>query len=182
MKSEREELQSFGGKELLCDILNLCRRDGIDAQQQFGDATLVTIMQEVFGEVEGKLFAVVAGDGQLPFQLSFGGLQLTFGQGMLHEPVQFTTYQSQTTLHIVMVASEIDTPATRIAIADLRALDGIDQSVTFAQRQVQTGIHAGSAQQVVQQEQRHASRVVVTKGLNTQHDMSLMVGSLRFEV
>ena len=136
MKSEREELQSFGGKELLCDILNLCRRDGIDAQQQFGDATLVTIMQEVFGEVEGKLFAVVAGDGQLPFQLSFSGLQLTFGQGMLHEPVQFTTYQSQTTLHIVMVASEIDTPATRIAIADLRALDGIDQSVTFAQRQV----------------------------------------------
>ena len=126
MKSEREELQSFGGKELLCDILNLCRRDGIDAQQQFGNATLVAIMQEVFGEVKSKLFAVVAGDGQLPFQLSFSGLQLTFGQGVLHESVQLTTYQSQATFHVMMVTTEIDTPTACVAIADLRAFDGIN--------------------------------------------------------
>ena len=136
MKSEHEELQFVGYKKLLCDILDLCRRDGIDAKQQFGNAALMAVMQKVFGKVECKLFAIVAGNGQLSFQLPFGSLQLTFGQGMLHEPVQFTTYQSQTTLHIVMVASEIDTPATRIAIADLRALDGIDQSVALAQREV----------------------------------------------
>ena len=44
MKSEHEELQFFGCKELLCDILDLCRRDGIDAEQQLGDAAFVAIM------------------------------------------------------------------------------------------------------------------------------------------
>ena len=87
MKSEHKKLQFVGCKELLGNILNLCRRDGIDAEQQLGNATFVTIVQEVFGEVEGKLFAVVAGDGQLTFQLSFGSLQLTFGQRVLYESV-----------------------------------------------------------------------------------------------
>ncbi len=101
---------------------------------------------------------------------------------MLHESVQFAMYQSQTTFHVVMVASEIDTPAPRIAIADLRTLDGIDQSVTLAQGEVQTGIHAWTAQHIVQQEQWHATRVVVAKGLDAQHDVSLVVGGLRFDV
>ena len=67
MKSEQEKLQFLRCEELLGDILNLCRRDGVDAQQQLGDAALLTIMQEVFSEVEGELFAVVAGNGQLTF-------------------------------------------------------------------------------------------------------------------
>ena len=132
MKSEHEKLQFLRGKELLGDILNLCRRNGVNAQQQLGDATLLTIMQEVFGEIEGKLLAVVAGNGQLSFQLSFGGLQLTLGQGVLHESIQFTVHQSQTAFHVVMVTPEIDTPTARITIANLRTFDSINQSVTLA--------------------------------------------------
>ena len=182
MKSEHEKLQFVGCKELLGNILNLCRRDGIDAEQQLGNATLVPIVQEVFGEVEGKLFAVVAGDGQLTFQLSFSSLQLTFRQRVLHESVEFTLHQSQATLHVVMVATEIDAPATRIAVADLCALNGIDQSIALAQRQVQASIHARTTKYVVQQEQRHAPRVVVAESLDTQHDVGLMVGRMRFDV
>ena len=119
MKSEHEELQFVGSEELLRDILNLGRRDGFDAKQQLGDAAFVTIMQEVFSEVECELFAVVAGNGQLTFQLSFGSLQLTFGQWVLHKSVEFAMHQSQATLHVMMVASEINAPTARIAIADL---------------------------------------------------------------
>ena len=178
MKSEHEELQFFGCKELLCDILDLCRSDGIDAEQQLGDAAFVAIMQEMFGKVECKLFAIVAGYGELPLQLSLGSLQQSFGQRMLHESVQFAMHQSQATFHIVMVAPEIDTPATRITIADLCALDGIYQSVAFAQREVQAGIHARTTQHIVQQEERHATWIVVAEGLDTQHDVGLMVGIL----
>ena len=74
MKSEHEKLQFVGCKELLCYILDLCRRDGIDAKQQFGNAALMAVMQKVFGKVECKLFAIVAGNGKLSFQLPFGSL------------------------------------------------------------------------------------------------------------
>ena len=91
-------------------------------------------------------------------------------------------HQSQTTLHIVMIASEIDTPTTCVAITDLRTLDGINQSIALAQRQVQASIHARTTKYVVQQEQRHALRVVIAESLDTQHDVGLMVGRMRFDV
>ena len=78
MKSEREKLQFIGSKELLSDILDLGWSDGFDVLQQLVDATFATIMQEMFGKVEGKLFTIVTSDGQLAFQLTFCRLQLAF--------------------------------------------------------------------------------------------------------
>ena len=84
MKSEHEKLQFVVYEKLLSNILDLCRRNGIDAQQQLSDATFMTIMQEMLGKVKCKLFAVITCYGQLPLQLTLGSQQLTFGQRVLH--------------------------------------------------------------------------------------------------
>ena len=100
------------------------------------DVTFLTIVQKVLGKVEGKLLAVVTGNGQLTFQLALGSSELTLRERMLHHAVQLAVYQAQTAFHVVMVATEIDAPTARVAIAGHRTLDGIHQAVTLTERQV----------------------------------------------
>ena len=90
------------------DILYLCGTDSIDALHQLVDITLTTIVQIVLGNIHGKLFAIVASNGYLSFQLALGSSQLAIGQRVLHHLVQFAMYQSQTTLHVMVVTTEID--------------------------------------------------------------------------
>ena len=90
------------------DILYLCRTDSIDALHQLVDVALTTIVQIVLGNIQGKLLTVVAGNGYLSFQLALGSCQLALCQRMLHHLVQLAMYQSQTTLHVMVVTTEID--------------------------------------------------------------------------
>ena len=89
------------------DVLELGSGEGVDLLEQRLDAALLAVVQEVLGEVEGELLAIVAGNGYLTFQLSLGGIELSLGEGMLHEAVELTMHQTQTTLHIVVVATKI---------------------------------------------------------------------------
>ena len=86
------------------------------------------------------LIVTVRSDGQLALQLLFSLAQLGGCERLLHQSVQLTAYQSAATFHIMRVATEIDTPAARVAIAYHAALHTIDQSVTLTQRQVQSGV------------------------------------------
>ena len=169
-------MQVVWGKECLGDVLYLGGCDVVYLSEKLADVPFFSVVEEVFGEVEGELLVVVAGNGNLSFQLSLGCRQLAVAQGMLHDAVQFTVYQTQAALHVVVVAAEIDRPAACVAISRHRALDGINQSLALAEREVQTGIHSWAAEDVVQQIKRHATSVVPGKRLTSQHDVSLMMG------
>ena len=156
-------------------ILQLGCCDGVNLCYQLVEASLLATMQEVFSPIEGKLLMVVGSYGELSLQLSLGSSQLSWTEWCLHDAIQFAVHQTDATLHIVMVATEIDVPYPRITIAGHRTFDGIYQPILFTQFQVQTGIHAWTAQYVVKQEEWHASLVVVAERLAPQHDVGLMV-------
>ena len=142
------------------------------------DVFLPAVVQEALAEIEGKLLMIVAGNGYLTFQLAFGIAQLGSTERFLHDFVEFTTNQTQTFLYVMRITTEIDAPHTCVAIVYHRAFNGVDQSITFSEREVQTGIHARSAQNVVQQIERYAKRVVDIVGLCAQHHMGLVRADL----
>ena len=72
-----------------------------------------------------KLFAVVAGYGNLSFQLLLCIVQLSLTERTLHQSVQFVVNQSQAALHIVVVATEIYRPHPCVVIARHTAFYGI---------------------------------------------------------
>ena len=69
------------------DVLDLRGGDGVDLGEEVVDDAFTTVVQVVTGEVEGILFAVIAGNGYLAFELSLGGSKLAGGKGMLHHLV-----------------------------------------------------------------------------------------------
>ena len=135
---------------------------------------LLAIKEKHLAKVEGKLLTVVTGDGYLSLQLLLGSRQCGLCQRTGHQLVELTAYQAPTAADIVRVATEVDAPDARLPVDDHAALDGIDQSVALAQRQVQARVHGRAAQQVVQQIESHAALVVGTVCTRTYHDMGLM--------
>ena len=107
-------------------------------------------MKETFTEVDGKVLAVVACQSYLSLDLLLCLPQRLFFQRLLDEGVQFVAYQGEAAVHVGMVASEIDAPQTRLGVVDRRALDGIDQSVAFSQREVEACVHSWAAEDIVQ--------------------------------
>ena len=134
----------------MCYVLQLLGSNGIDLPEKVIDVAFLIIMQETLGKIEGKLFAVITGNGYLPFYLSLGSLQLSVGKRMLLESIKFTIHQLPTATDIVMVATEIDRPTTYITITGHSTLDGINQSMTFAQGEIKTRIHAGTSQNIIE--------------------------------
>ena len=92
----------------------------------------MTMMQESASEIEGELFTVVTGNGELSLQLALGCGELGIRQRFLHKTVQLTMHESQATVDVVVVTAEIDAPHTRVRITGHRALNGIYQSVTLS--------------------------------------------------
>ena len=120
------------GKQFVGHLLYILGRHGIDTPHQVVEVALMTVVEITPAEVEGKLFTVVAGNGELTFQLTLGTGELGIAQGFLHDTVQLLPYQLAASTYIVMVAAEIDAPGTGVAITDHRTLYGIDQTVPFA--------------------------------------------------
>lgn len=135
---------------------------------------LPSIMEEALAEVEGEVLAVVASHAYLSLNLLLGGLELRLAQRFLHEFIQLLANQSEATLHIVLIAAEINAPYARIAIRHHRTLYGVNQSVVLAQGEVQLGVHSRSAQHIVEQIERHSAAVVHIVGAGSNHHMSLM--------
>ena len=130
------------GEQVVRHFLDLLGSHLVDAVVEMGDVLFPAVMQKTLAEVEGKLFAIVAGNGNLPFQLTFGIAELGNAEGFLHHLIQFTAHQTETFPDIVRVTAEIDAPDTGIAITHHRTLHGIYQSVALSEGEVQTGIHA----------------------------------------
>ena len=131
-------------EEFNCYLLYILCRDGIDTGKEHIKVALASMVEEIPTEVEGKLLTIVTGDGELSLQLSLGSHQLRGRELTEHHPIQLLSHKPQTTMNIMMVTTEIDTPDTRVGIGGHRTLHRIDQPVTFSQREIQAGIHAGT--------------------------------------
>ena len=130
---EDESRQHISGKQFVCHLLYLLSRNGINALVELFEITFLSVVKIASAEVKGKLLTVVTGNGELAFQLSLGGVELGYAKWFLHHTVEFMAHQVEALVDIMMVAAEIDTPESAVAIASHRTLDGIDQSVAFSQ-------------------------------------------------
>ena len=135
---------------------------------------LPSIMEEALAEVEGEVLAVVASHAYLTLNLFLGSLELRIAQWLLHELIQLLANQAETAFHIVLIAAEIDAPGAGVAISHHRAFYGVNQAVVLSEGEVQLGVHARSAQHIVEQIERHSSVVVHIVSLGSNHHMSLM--------
>ena len=120
-----------GGEKLAGDGLEFFGGEGVDALVEGFDVSFIPMMQIASAEVEGKLLAIVTGDGKLSFELALGSDELLLTEGLLHQTVQFMTHQFATTVDIMVIAAEVDAPDACITIGRHRTLNGIDQSVAL---------------------------------------------------
>ena len=172
-------LENQGGEsvfieQLLSHGLNLGGGNLIHLLVEVVNVLLPAIMQEALAEVEGEVLTVVAGHAYLSLDLLLGSLELRIAQWLLHELIQLLANQSEAALHIVLIASEIDAPGARVAIGNHRAFYGVNQSVMLSEGEVQLGVHARSAQHIVEQIERHSAVVVHIVSPGSYHHMSLM--------
>ena len=130
---EDESRQHISGKQFVCHLLYLLSRNGINALVELFEITFMSVVEIASAEVKGKLLTVVTGNGELTFQLALGRVELGHVKWLLHHTVEFMAHQVETLVDIMMVATEIDTPESAVAIAGHRTLNGIDQSVAFSQ-------------------------------------------------
>ena len=135
---------------------------------------LPAIVKEALAEVEGEVLAVVASHAYLTLYLLLGSLELRIAQWLLHELIQLLANQAEAALHVVLIAAEIDAPGARVAIGNHRAFYGVNQAIVLSEGEVQLGVHARSAQHIVEQIERHSSVVVHIVSPGSNHHMSLM--------
>ena len=121
-----------GGEKVAGNGLEFFCCDGIDALVEGLEVPLIPMMQITPAEVEGKLFAVVTGDGQLSFAMPLSRDELLRTEGLLHQTVQFMTHQTATVVDVMVIAAEVDAPDACITIGRHRTLNGIDQSVSLS--------------------------------------------------
>lgn len=172
--SENQRGESVFIKQLLSHGLYLFGSNLIYLLVESVYVLLPAIVKEALAEVEGEVLAVVASHAYLSLNLLLGGLELRLAQRFLHEFIQLLANQAEATLHVVLIAAEINAPNARIAIRHHRALYGVNQSVVLAQGEVQLGVHSRSAQHIVEQIERHSATVVHIVGAGSNHHMSLM--------
>ena len=75
---------------------------------------------------------------------------------------------------VLGVATEVDAEGAGIGIGGEVGLDVVDQAATLAQGHVQATVHAGAAQQVVQQIESRALRGVGIVAPSAYHHMRLV--------
>ena len=169
-------------KDVAGHLLQVLGGEAVDVAHDVAEVALLSAVQVVLGEVEGKLLATVAGNGQLALQLLLGLAQLGGGEWMLYEFGEFASHQSAATLHVVWVATEIHAPAARVAIAHHTALYAIHQSVALSERQVQARVETRPAQDVVEQVESPTAFVVGSIGTRADDDVGLMGAAFEFRL
>ena len=96
-------------------------------------------------------------------------MKLSLAERLLHHLVKLMPDKAQALVHILWVATEIYCPQTRVAVALHHALHGVDKSMALAERDVQSGVHARSAKNVVKEIKGYAPVVVNVVGTVAKH-------------
>ena len=168
-----------GSKALLGNVPKLGGGEAVDAFAELTKRLRLSQMQEAAPHADGHVFAILPGESYLTLELLLGNLQLSGREGGVAQASEFLTDQTQATFHILVVATEVGCPQARVGVAGHAALDGIDQSATFAEADVEAGIHAWAAQDVAEQGEAQPAFVGQGIGLATKDDVGLMGVPLR---
>ena len=79
---------------------------------------------------------------------------------------------------MMVVATEIHTPCSRVAVTHHRTFHRVHQAAPLAERQVEPGVHPRTTEDVVEQIERHAPVTVYAIGPVAQHHMRLVGASV----
>ena len=124
LKDERGE--AVGVEDIASDGVKDVRFEGVELRKTIVEGVGAVGMEEELGHAERRVLAVVGGDGHLSLYLSACSVEGALAQWLVGEAVQLTAYESQATLHVGVVATEIDAPHTRVGVSADITLDGID--------------------------------------------------------
>ena len=89
-------------------------------------------------------------------------------------PFQLLHHQSRAGIHILRVATKIGAENTGIRIGSQIGLYIIDKATALAQSNIQTAVHSGTAQNIIQQIKSRALIIVSIVTATAYHDVSLM--------
>lgn len=92
--------------------------------------------------------------------------------------LQLAVYEAAATFDVVGIAAVIDAPVAQVAVGGKVALYGIDEAVMFAKGKVEFGIHARTAEDVVEKIEWHTACVMDIASQSARHHVCLM-GALR---
>jgi len=162
------------GEEVGSHLLQQLGRELFELAVGVFDAFDAIVVEVGFSHVEGIVFEVVARHTDLSSNLPQGCLEARLGERLLHQSVQFFPHQPDAAFHVLRVAAEIDGKRAGVGVVGQRTLDGIDQPLVFAQGDVEQGVHAWSANQIVQKIECDAALVVRAVAAATDHDVCLV--------
>ena len=139
-------------------------------------------MKVTFRHSDGYVFEVVVRNTDLPLELTAGSVEGALGERMLCEFVQFVGNESAASGTVICVATIVNRPDARIGIGRVVALDGIDQSVAFAQGEVQAAAHGRAAQHVAEEIKVQLARVAGSESLRSDDDVRLVRALVPYNV
>ena len=156
--------------------------DGIESLEKCFFGERFAIMKVTFRHSDGYVFEVVVRNTDLPLELTAGSVEGALGERMLCEFVQFVGNESAASGTIICVATIVNRPDARIGIGRVVALDGIDQSVAFAQGEVQAAAHGRAAQHVAEEIKVQLARVAGSESLRSDDDVRLVRALVPYNV
>ena len=120
--------------------------------------------------VQGQLVV----DGHLSHILLFCGMKPAGGQLVVGQLSQFASHQFVELLAGIGINAGIDVEKTGIGKWGVLRLDGVAETVLFANGDIEPRIHGGSADDVVEQGEGDLAFVEHRRGLTAHHDMHLV--------
>ena len=125
-------------------------------------------------ECEGIALKVVAGDEYLSCELLLCHLECTLVEGTAAKCFQFAADKASASLNLGFFAAEIDAPYACVLIAEGVALSIIYKSVLLSQADIEEGVHARTAKDIVEQEEGCAVVMIHAVTAVAHEDMCLV--------
>src|SRR5690554_642254 len=148
--------QLSGIKNFVGDFEQVAGLNGIDLGPGLFQGIDFVVKHVALADGKHEVFAVFVGNGDLSLQLANGIVQLQFAQTGLAQPAQLPVYHLETAVEIFFVGAKIDAEHAGAVVGAVDGFDVVGNAVFFAQGHVEATVHAGSANEVAEQEQPQA--------------------------
>ena len=143
-----EGREAVGVHDVPCYGEELVGGEGVDFGKSLFEALDVVCVEVLLGGAQRHVLGVVGSYAELSFQLSFGSSEGARGEGCIGEAAELLGDKAQTTLHVGVVAAEIDAPDTRVGVSGIVGFYGVDESCALAQGEAEAGVHGRAAQDI----------------------------------
>ena len=177
MLSENEGREVLRSEDFFCHLLQELRGEFVELVESVVHAFKLVVVQEGFGGVEDVVLRVVAGHTNLALNLLHGGSELRRREGLFDQTVQLFAHQAAALVHVFGIAAEVDGPCGGVGVVGQRGFHGIDQSAALAKGDVEAGVHAWAAEEVVEEVEGYAAVVLGAVCGAANHDVCLVGGT-----